>query len=147
MKLSFLFVSASLLVLAGCASPQAARIDRNPELFASFPLEAQDLIRQGSIDLGFTPEMVRMALGQPERRYVRRSIDGDGETWVYRGARHSVTPLGFTTPWAYRHWGPHWPAYYGPAWMPLEFEEASEDRLRVEFSRGEVSAFEVGRRR
>ena len=54
------------LLLAGCATPEK-RIQQNQDLFDSFPVAAQARIRGGQIDLGFTPDMVRIALGDPQR--------------------------------------------------------------------------------
>ena len=64
-----------LLLLAGCATP-ARRIEQNRELFDSLPVAAQARIRGGQIDLGFTPDMVRIALGEPHRQTLRRSAEG-----------------------------------------------------------------------
>ncbi|PIP83331.1 MAG: hypothetical protein CO113_03715 [Elusimicrobia bacterium CG_4_9_14_3_um_filter_62_55] len=74
-----------LLPLVGCAST-AARIRKNPELFASYPSATQEKIRAGKVEIGFTKEMVLMALGKPERKISRSSRDGSDEVWVYGGA-------------------------------------------------------------
>jgi len=75
--------ATALLVFAtGCATP-ASRIRRNPDLFASFPAPAQEQIRQGRIDLEFTPDMVRMALGSPDRTYRRTTQTGETLVWAY----------------------------------------------------------------
>lgn len=80
-----------VLALAAACSTPADRINRDPELFSSFPPEAQAKIREGKIELGFTKPMVEMALGRPDERYSRRSAEGPLEVWGYgRGARGGV---------------------------------------------------------
>ena len=78
---STMLLSAGLLLVA-CATPEA-RIRQNQALFDSFPLEAQELIREGEIDIGFTEEMVEMARGVPDRKYTRRTVSGTVSIWGY----------------------------------------------------------------
>lgn len=68
--------------LVGCATP-ASRIKQNPELFASYTLEQQDLIKQGKIAIGFDMDAVRLALGAPDRVRTRTSNDGTSQIWSY----------------------------------------------------------------
>lgn len=77
-----------VLVVAGCISTPARRIERNPDLFASFPPEAQAKVRQGEVAIGFTKDMVRMALGAPQRVNTRLTEKGASEVWVYTTYRH-----------------------------------------------------------
>ena len=56
-------VALFLLFLAGCASTPAQRIKKNQDLFDSLPVAEQARIRGGQINLGFTADMVRIALG------------------------------------------------------------------------------------
>ncbi len=71
-----------MLVLAACATP-AARIKRNQALFDSLPATEQALIREGKVAIGFTPDMVRLALGSPDRRWLRTDAAGQTEVWAY----------------------------------------------------------------
>ncbi|MBX6420489.1 MAG: hypothetical protein IRZ06_05720 [Nevskia sp.] len=71
------------VLLLACSSP-ATRIEQNPALFDSYPPEVQQKIRAGQVDVGFTPDMVRLALGEPDRRYERTDANGTSEVWAYR---------------------------------------------------------------
>jgi outer membrane protein assembly factor BamE (lipoprotein component of BamABCDE complex) len=83
MKLfSCLIACLGLAFLAGCATPEA-RIKKNPEIFAQLSPGDQELIRQGKVAVGFTKEMVKLALGEPDRVYTRTDATGSGETWSY----------------------------------------------------------------
>lgn len=66
--------------LVGCSSLEG-RIKEKSELFARLSPPEQQLIRQGYITQGFTPEMVYIALDKPEK--VIPGPAHNEETWVY----------------------------------------------------------------
>jgi hypothetical protein len=70
------------VVMAGCASSQMSRIDRNRELYESWPLDIRQAVLDGKIEPGMTPDMVRVAWGEPSD-VVIQSVSGD-EIWVYK---------------------------------------------------------------
>ncbi len=133
-----LAAAAAAFSLAGCATP-TARIKKNPELFASYSLEQQDLIKQGKIAIGFDMEAVRLALGAPDRVRTRTTNDGTSQIWSYVTYE---TPDGMPLyrGWYHRYyrWGdPVYPWYLG-------FDGRRErEHFRVVFDRlGHVSAIE-----
>jgi hypothetical protein len=71
-----------LWFLAACSTPDA-RIRRNQALFDSLPAAEQALIREGKVGVGFTPEMVRLAVGDPDQRWIRTDARGKSEIWSY----------------------------------------------------------------
>ena len=73
-------------LLTACASTDS-RIHDNQAAFDGYPPPVQQQIRAGQVDIGFTPEMVRMALGEPDRRFSRSSATGDSEVWAYRDSK------------------------------------------------------------
>lgn len=128
-----------LVGLTGCSTP-ASRIKKNPDLFASFPPEAQALIQQGRIDLGFESGMVAMALGAPTDVYETRNEQGDLLVWAYRDLTTDHHPY----PYAWGYGGcVHGPTcrrcyrvptpYYGPV-----VRHQAAERLRVTFRDGVV---------
>lgn len=70
------------LFLLGCSTPEA-RIRKHPELFASFPPEIQSRVQAGEVDIGFSRDMVYLALGRPDRIYERRTLEANTTIWSY----------------------------------------------------------------
>ena len=81
--LSLTLVSSCLLWAAGCSTVDS-RIAKNRDLFNSWPPAVQEKIVVGQIDLGFTADQVRVALGAPDRVFTRTTADGTSEVWSYR---------------------------------------------------------------
>ena len=135
------FALPLLLLLAGCASTPEKRIEQNQKVFDALPVAAQARIRGGQIDLGYTPDMVRIAFGEPQRRLVRRSSLGDAEIWLYLGVdrrfdrqRADIDGLSVSGPGGSR-------SVTGSAWVNVA-QEREFIRLRAEFQNGAVSAIE-----
>jgi hypothetical protein len=128
--------------LAGCASPEY-RIRKNPELFASFPPEVQTRVRAGQIDIGYTKDMVRIALGRPDRVYVRQTAAAAIEIWAYVAVSTAYeggwghAPVGYLAADGGYH--PVLLSAFGSTRV-----EREHDVLRVEFTDGKVSAIERG---
>jgi hypothetical protein len=72
----------ALCLLAACSTPDK-RIGSNRAAFDQFPADVQEKVRAGRVDLGFTGDMVLIALGEPARRLFRKTEAGDVELWVY----------------------------------------------------------------
>lgn len=129
------------LLLAGCASP-AYRIRKHPELFASFPPEAQAKVSEGRVEMGFTSDMVFLALGRPNRVYTRHTDAGDSLIWSYSRQRYhsSWRPVG-TVHYRRDRRGRLRP-YRGWTWVDAGYFSEYE-ALRVEMTNDTVSAIEV----
>ena len=131
MKLPLLLPLVGLLLaVSGCATPEA-RIKRHAELFGSFPPEVQAKVRQGIIQLGYTRDMVFVAIGQPN--HIQQRVDSSGTTLVWR-----------YTAYRWRPDAPYWPRHYGPWWGdPPYWDDREEyDVLRIEFRDDTVTAIE-----
>lgn len=122
------------VLVAGCSTP-ARRIERHPDRFAAFPPEAQALIREGRIDLGFTPEMVEMALGKPTRVLTRRDEQGTEEIWSYLTFRSYAYPYDYWWPYPSRY-----RRHYGL--YPIADVDEGIETVRVGFRDGRVTVVE-----
>jgi len=81
--LAVLGLGVLLGLTAGCGTTDtlAKRIEQNREVYAGLSAEEKKQIQDGVITVGFSPEMVLMALGKPQR-----ILPGKGpgeEDWVY----------------------------------------------------------------
>ncbi|MCF7689006.1 MAG: hypothetical protein K9M98_14205 [Cephaloticoccus sp.] len=74
------------LFLVGCTgSGVSARIKAQPADFAQLPPSQQSAIRNGLVEVGFSPAMVRMALGEPTRIVTEDFPRGESEMWIPDG--------------------------------------------------------------
>lgn len=71
------------LLLIGCSTVDS-RIAKNRAAFNSWPAAVQDKVVQGQVDVGFTADQVRVALGEPDRVFTRTTADGTSQVWSYR---------------------------------------------------------------
>ena len=67
---------------AGCSSSQMSRIDRNRDIYETWPIEVRQSILDGKVEQGMTQDMVRVAWGSPTE-VVQQGNTGD-EIWVYK---------------------------------------------------------------
>lgn len=72
----------ALVVLAGCSTPES-RIHNRQAAFDSWPADVQQQIRAGHVAIGYTAEMVQVALGEADRSYTRTTPQGTSDVWVY----------------------------------------------------------------
>lgn len=128
-------------MLSGCATP-ASRIKKNPELYASFPPEAQALIAKGEVAIGFTSDMVSMALGPADRIYNRVTAEGTLEVWSYTGKSTSTDRQRVSADFRYRDADGRSRTSTEWVWVDVA-RETEYDRVRVEFKDGKVAAIDT----
>jgi hypothetical protein len=79
---------AALLGIAAIAllacNTTGSRIRGQQELFDSYPPEVQENLRNGIVEVGYTTEMVAMALGEPDHKAAAKPEDEVEEVWTYR---------------------------------------------------------------
>ncbi|MDE3083811.1 MAG: hypothetical protein KGJ37_01150 [Verrucomicrobiota bacterium] len=122
-------------MLASCSTPEN-RIKKNPAAFDRCTPQQQELIKRGQIALGFDPEMVKLALGDPDRVTTRTDASGQSEVWHYVTYETYEGSLLYTG-YYHRFWGPTFYPYY------LDYPTRREhDRFRVAFKNGKVAAIE-----
>ncbi len=120
------------LLLCACQTPES-RIRKNQEKFAAYPPQAQDMIRAGKVEVGFTQEMVLMALGKPSRKYTRKAQDEILEVWAYTEGRPGLgLSLGAATGSS---------VVYGGG-ISVGGGDREDERMRVVFKEGKVTAVE-----
>jgi hypothetical protein len=73
---------AAAVFAAGCSTTNS-RISRHQADFNTWPADVRAKIQAGRVDIGFTPEMVQVALGDPMRESTRTTAQGTVELWTY----------------------------------------------------------------
>lgn len=138
-----LLAGAAVLLFAGCQSVES-RIKEKPEVFASVDRATQEKIKQGIIDLGYTEDMVYLALGNPDQKRESVTASGRTLTWIYNTyyTRYEGTAM----------MGYHRRVYFDPYlrtyrlyYMPVfadTYSEDKEERIRIVFTDGKVSSIE-----
>lgn len=146
MKVFILAALSGVLLLSGCVSTPQSRADENPALFDSFTAEQKEIILKGEVDLEFTPQMVMMAAGVPDRKAKKRSARGTSEVWTY----YEYTPrsiYGYGSYGRYYSWSPRYGGWYRNGYWGDDIIIARagerEKNLVVEFQEGKVVSFEM----
>lgn len=70
------------LFLTGCETLDS-RLTRNQAVFNDLPPAHQSLVRQGKIQVGFTPTEVYLAWGAPTHKTFTENAQGGIEIWSY----------------------------------------------------------------
>jgi hypothetical protein len=133
-------VVLGLIGLAGCSTPQT-RIQKNPELFSSLSAEDQQTIKEGRVALGFTAEMTKLALGDPDRVTTRTDSGGTSEVWRYT-TYESDDGMYLFRGYYHRYYT------YGDPFFPYYLNYSSRrerDYLKITFTDGRISSIEQDR--
>lgn len=141
MRLMALFRCIFWIFLAcGCASTDS-RIKKNQELFASFPADVQDLVRQGEVRIGFSPDMASIAIGQPRRKYRRITAEGEVEIWAYVQRKIQSETVPVRNRFSYRDSSGRYRLARDTEYITVD-SYVEYDRLRLEFLGGKIVAIE-----
>lgn len=143
MKLPLLVVLAAAGLLAGC-STIASRIKEKAPVFASLDAATQAKIQHGTVELGYTPDMVYMALGAPEEKHQRQTPKGRTEVWSYLSTYQEFAGTGLV---GYqpvvvhdRRTGARY-VYLDPVYSDM-YREFTQEDMRIVFHDGHVVAIE-----
>lgn len=133
------FCAVSALITAACHTPTPAdRIAENPALYDKVPVRHRELVQNGQICRGMSPDAVFLAWGKPNSAPIEGERDGKRVVrWVYkRYEPHMVTTDWWGAPYMGVH-GWHEPFYptTGTVYVPT-------DSAFVEFMNGKVVSWE-----
>lgn len=136
-------LAATLGFLSGCQTVED-RIQEKPEVFARLDIATQDKIRQGIIELGYTEDMVYLALGKPDQRRESLTTAGKTTTWIYNTYYERYDGTRFAGYYRSLYYDPYLRAYrvyYRPQYADVYAQE-KEERIRVVFTDGRVTSLE-----
>ncbi len=129
-----LVLASSLGFLVGCQTVES-RIKEKPDVYAGLDVETQDKIKQGIIDLGYTPDMVYLALGEPSEKRETKTENGRTQTWIYNAYydRYDGTQMvGYPRRVYYDPLLRSYRVHYRPAFADT-YREETEERIRITF--------------
>ncbi len=131
----------ALSVVAGCMSTPESRIQKEPGVFAAFPPDIQSKVQRGEVAIGFTKDMVRLALGMPRHVNTRITEADQVEIWVYTGSRYVSRYEPVDTGYWYRGRDGRMRRSYDTLWMNRGYNE-EYPLLRLEFTGNSLKAIE-----
>lgn len=140
MRLIVLALALAVVVVAGCSTP-ASRIKKNPELFASFPPTVQKNLMKGKIDIGYTKNMVFIALGKADREYTRTTASGLTEVWSYTDTYSTMDRQKIDGSFRVRDSSGTYQTIHDSVWVDVQ-QMHEYEMLRIEFENGVVRAIE-----
>jgi hypothetical protein len=132
-----------LLALAGCNTIDS-RISEKQAVFDRLDPQVQAKIRQGIVEVGYTEDMVYIALGRPDARHQKVTAKGDETTWVYKTyyeQYEGIAHVGYRRIVFFDPGTRVYHVYYEPVSEPV-YSEHEEDNIRVTFVNGKVASIE-----
>jgi hypothetical protein len=135
MKTLLLSIFTTLLLLvASCASVDS-RVSDHQAAFDTWPADVQEKVRAGKVEMGFTQEMVEVALGKPDRVSSRTTDRGQADVWIYHeSAPKFSVGLGFGSSRGSTGMG---------AGVRVGDDFRDDENMRVVFEGGKVTAIET----
>lgn len=141
---ALLILMLAALALTACNTVHS-RIEEKSSLFNSLDPQTQERIKQGLIDVGFTKDMVYIALGRPDREHDRLKSDGHETTWVYKNYWQEYEGTRTVGMRRYVYYDPALRAYrvyYQPVRAEI-YSAREEERTRVNFKDDRVVSIET----
>lgn len=138
-------VAVVAVLVAGCVSTPEKRIKKEPQVFAAFPPEIQQKVKRGEVEVGFSRDMVRLALGAPHRVSTRTTESGQFEVWTYMASRHVSRYEPSAGGYWYRDRSGRLRRSSDSVWIDQGFTE-EYPVLRIELGANQVKAIERIRR-
>lgn len=138
-----LLALGTLLFVTGCQTVDD-RIKEKPDVFAKLDAATQDKIKQGIIDLGFTPDMVYLALGKPDETRETISAEGRSLIWIYNTYYERYDGTHFAGYYRRVYYDPairSYRVFYNPVYAEA-YRPEKEERIRVVFKDGKTSVIE-----
>jgi len=60
-------------------------------MYEAFPSDVQRKVSAGEVGVGFTYDMVFLALGKPDQKFTRAEAGGQTEVWVYKKEKPQIS--------------------------------------------------------
>jgi hypothetical protein len=147
-KMHRLFALASLTLLLGGCSTINSRIEEKSAAFSALDADIQNKIRLGRVEVGYSPDLVYIALGTPDERLNKTAKIGTTETWIYNSYRQEYLGSAHT---GYRQYVVIDPktrqavVIYEPVYSSI-YRDRVDERMRINFKANQVESIEQVKR-
>ncbi len=141
--ISLVLAAAALFFTSGCQTVES-RIKEKPDVFAKLDAATQDKIKQGIIEIGYTEDMVYLALGAPDQKRESIRANGKSITWIYNTYYSRYDGADYIGYHRSVYFDPYLHAYrmyYRPVFADTYIQE-KEERIRVVFKEGKAAVIE-----
>jgi hypothetical protein len=148
LNLHRLLALACLTVLCSGCSTINSRIEEKSSAFAALDPAIQNNLRLGRVAVGYSTDLVYIALGTPNERLTKTTKIGTTETWIYNSYRQEY--LG-TAHSGYRSYIVIDPktrqsvVFYEPVYSSI-YRDRVDERIRISFKAGQVESIEQVKR-
>jgi len=130
-------------LLAGCSTIQS-RIKEKAAVYAALDAATQEKIKQGRVEIGYTPDLVYMALGAPDEARERTSSHGQQLVWTYTSVYHEyvgTAEVGYRRVYVQNPKSGAVYVYLDPVYSDVYRDQVQED-IRIIFRNGRVAVIE-----
>ncbi|GAB1488977.1 hypothetical protein MASR2M8_14280 [Opitutaceae bacterium] len=142
MRKSFLFLVVAA-VLAGCSTFER-RAEEKSATFNQLDEATRQRLKERDIMVGDTQDMVYIALGVPDEKRDRISLDGSETTWIYNAywqEYQGKALVGYRRHVIFDARSQRYRVYYTPVEQSV-YAQREEERIRVTFNNGKVTSIE-----
>ena len=147
-KMHRVFALACLALLLGGCSTIPSRIEEKSAAFAALDADTQNKIRLGRVDVGYSPDLVYIALGTPDERLTKTTTTGTSETWIYNNYSQKYLARVHTGYRQYTYIDPKTRqaiVTYEPVYSSI-FRDRVDERIRIHFKANQVETIEQVKR-
>lgn len=131
------------LTLAGCDTYEH-RAKEKAATFAALSPAQREQLKHGAIQLGDTPDMVYIALGEPDEKRSTTTAKGPKEVWIYNAYHDELSGeihTGYRRELVYDRARRQFVVFYVPFTVE-PIETVAEEYIRVAFRGGKVTEIE-----
>lgn len=142
-SLPSLAIALPLLLLGACNTVEK-RIEEKPAAFAAADPATQEKVRKNVVEVGFSTDLVYIALGKPNEERRTQTTNGETLTWIYNTYQQDYAGQAYT---GYRRYVVIDPrtgrpvVFIEPVYTDV-YREHVDERLRIIFKDGKVTSIE-----
>ena len=147
MKTVLQLLLAGVALLLGACSTVQTRIQEKSAVYNSLDPATQAKLAHGDIEIGYTADMVYIALGRPDMTREKISTEGRTEQWIYRSYYDDYAGgayLHYHRWYSYNPYGRFYRMYWEPVYLDSGAQYA-EDNIRITFRDGRVIMIDQAR--